>query len=100
MMDLLIANNRALFYDVKVIPSMSIDTDHRLVLAKLRIRKPKENRAKGAKRYKLGMLKEQDTIADLQQCMQIKLEDIVEQEGCNVDSMWSTFKECSMNSAQ
>ena len=87
MIYLFITNNRALFCDVKAIPSVSMDADHRLVLPRLRIRKRKENRAKGAKRYKLGMFKEQDTIADSQQRMQRKLQDIVQQEGCNVDSM-------------
>ena len=32
--------------------------------------------------------------------MQRKLQDIVEQEECNVDSMWSNFKEYAMDSAR
>ena len=55
MIDLFITNNRALFCDVKAIPSVSVDADHRIVLAKLRIRKPKEQMGKAAKRYKLGL---------------------------------------------
>ena len=98
MIDLFITNNRALFCDVKAIPSVSLDADHRLVLAKLRLRKPKEQMGKAAKRYKLGLLKEQDTITKLQQCMQIKLQD-GEHKECNVENMWNNFKECALTSA-
>ena len=80
------------------IPSVSLDADHRLVLAKLRNRKPKEQRGKATKRYKLGLLKEQGTITKLQQCMQIKLQD-GEHEECNVENMWNNFKECALTSA-
>ena len=76
-----------------------MDADHRLVLAKLRIRKPKEHMGKGTKRYKLGLLKEKNIITDLQQSMQIKLQDVGEHDECNVDSMWNTFKECALKSA-
>ena len=86
MIDLFITNNRALFCDVKAIPSVSLDADHRLILAKRRIRKPKEQRSKAAKRYKLGLLKEQDKVTNLQQCVQIKLQER-EHEECNVDNM-------------
>ena len=46
------------------------------------------------------MLKVQNTITDLSLCMQRKLQDIVEQEECDVDSMWNKFKKCAMNSAR
>ena len=98
MIDLFITNNRALFCDVKAIPLVSLDADHRLVLAKLRIKKPKERSSKAAKRYKLGLLKEQDTITKLYQCMQMKLQD-GEHEECNVENMWINFKECDLTSA-
>ena len=48
---LFITKNSALFCDVKAISSVSKGTDHRLVLAKLGIKKPKENTAEGANRY-------------------------------------------------
>ena len=50
---------------MKAIPSVSMGADRRLHLIKLRIRKLRENRDKGTKRYKLGILKEHDTIIDL-----------------------------------
>ena len=49
-------------------------------------------------KYKFGLLKEQDTITKLQQCMQIKLQD-GEHEVCNVENMWNNFKECALTSA-
>ena len=98
MIDLIITNNRALFCDMKAIPSVSPDGDYRLVLAKLRNRKPKEQRSKATMRYKLGLLKEQDILTKLEQCMQIKLQD-GEHEECNVENMWNNFKECALTSA-
>ena len=77
-----------------------MDDHDRPFLAKLRIRKPKENRAKEVKQYKQGVLKERDTITDLQQCRQGKLQDIVDHEDCNVDSMWNNSKKCAMNAAK
>ena len=41
MIDLFLTNNKNLFNDVKSIPSVSCDSDHRLVLAKLKLKKPK-----------------------------------------------------------
>ena len=75
---------------MKAIPSVSVDADHRIVLAKLRIRKPKEKRGKAAKQYKFGLLKEQDTITKLQQWMQIKLQDGGHEE-CSFENMWNSL---------
>ena len=44
------------------------------------------------------MLKELDTVANLQQCMQIKLQDGKHEE-CNVDNVWNTFRERALTSA-
>ena len=56
MIDLLITNNRTLFMDVNSVPSCSMDADHRLVMAKIRIIKPRRKIA-GVKMYKLRKLK-------------------------------------------
>ena len=48
MIDLFLTNNKRIFMDGKAVPSLSIDADHRLVLAKIRINKPKETKGKGA----------------------------------------------------
>ena len=46
MIDLFITSYKALFCDVQAIPSVSMDTGHRLFSTKLRIRKPKEQEAR------------------------------------------------------
>ena len=93
MIDLFLTNNKTIFCDVKSIPSLSLDADHRLVLAKIRIKKPKENKDKGAKRYHLGKLKEQETTADLLQKVESKFHHSEEEEFENVDCMWINFKD-------
>ena len=65
MIDLFIVNNRVLFCDMKAIPSVSLDTDHRLVLAKLRIRKPKEQRGRKLSDTSLACLRNR---TQLQNC--------------------------------
>ena len=56
MINLFLTNNKALFLDVKTIPSMSMDADHRLVIAKVRIKKPKSTKTTGVKRYNIARL--------------------------------------------
>ena len=60
MIDLALTNNRNLFKDVKSIPSLSCDSDHRLVLVKLKLRKPKVRRAQAVTRFLLENLKEEE----------------------------------------
>ena len=74
MIDLFLTNNTRIFMDVKAVPSLSMDADHRLVLAKIRITKPKETKGKGAKRYKVNRLTDQLVVDELRSkitCMTI-----------------------------
>jgi len=57
MIDLFLTNNKALFLDVKTISSVSMDADHRLVMAKVRIKKPTSTGKTGVKRYNLAKLR-------------------------------------------
>ena len=61
MIDLSMTNYRTLFLDVKSAPSCSMDAEHRLVMAKIRMEKPRRGKIAGVKRYKLRKLKEADT---------------------------------------
>ena len=101
MIDLFLTNNKTLFCDVKSIPSVSLDADHRLVLAKVRIRKPKENKRKGARRYKLGKLKDQETVVKMKQNVQSKLQNNNDREEADdVENMWNKFKKSVSEAAQ
>ena len=71
-----------------------MDADLRLVPAKLRIGKPKENRGEGDKRYKPDTLKEHETSIELPQCMKKKLQDKGQQKKGSVESLWNNYNEC------
>ena len=62
MIDLFLTSNIALFLDVKTLPSVSMDADHRLVIAKVRIKKPKSTRKTGSKRFNLAKLSETEHV--------------------------------------
>ena len=46
MIDLLVNNDKSLFSDVKAVPSISLDSDLRMVLAIIKIHKPKRRAKK------------------------------------------------------
>ena len=56
--DLFLTTHKKLFKNVKSIPSVSLDSDHRLVLAKINIKKPKPMKKLVRERIKLEKLKE------------------------------------------
>ena len=92
MIDMFITNNNKLFTDVKTIPSVSMDADHRLILVKVKIKKPKRNREQGMKKYKLHKLHTQATKEKLVEVLQDKLQDeTVEQD--SVETLWKSFKD-------
>ena len=53
MIDLFVTNNKKLFCDVKSIPSASMNSDHRMVIAKMRMLKPIPKKKKKTRRLKL-----------------------------------------------
>ncbi|XP_063860698.1 craniofacial development protein 2-like [Scylla paramamosain] len=75
MIDLFLTNKKNIFKDVRTIPSVSLDSDHRLVVAKLKIVKPKEKVKKKQKRFKLENLKDEEKKQALRQLVphQMKL---------------------------
>ena len=56
MIDLVLTNNKKFFKDVKSVPSVSCDSDHRLILVKLKLKKPKTRRTQAKSRYLLENL--------------------------------------------
>ena len=90
MIDLFLTNNKGLFLDVKAVPSVSLDADHRLVIARVRIKKPKAKRRTGMKRYKLTKLKEPEKKQRLKEMIQSKSEEATEEDSLEV--LWMKFK--------
>ena len=77
-----------------------MDADHRLVVAKVRINKPKENKGKGARRYKVDKLKEQAIVEELQQNIQTNLQEHVQEDEEDVESMWNGFIDVALKAAE
>ena len=92
MIDLFLTNNRNVFMDVKAVPSVSMDADHRLVMAKVRLRKPKSRRKVGMRRYKLTKLKDPEQVERLKNAIEEKCqaEDESMEEGA--DELWKILK--------
>lgn len=67
MIDMFLTNNKTLFRDVKAIPSESCDSDHRLVIGKLRIAAPKTRARTMQKRLLVENLKNEECVEQLQQ---------------------------------
>ena len=88
MIDLFLTNDRKMFCDVKTIPSLSLDSDHRLLLATLNLAKPKKKVKIIKQRYKLEELKKQDVVEQFREKFRVNLID-ESGEGTN---KWQSFK--------
>ena len=100
MIDLFLTNNKTLFCDVKAIPSVSMDGGHRLVVAKIKIRKPKIRKCAPMKKYKLNKLDSDETRTTLKNVISAKLQQENEVEQA-VEDMWGggDFKRKMMEAA-
>jgi len=92
MIDLFLTNNKALFLDVKTIPSVSMDADHRLVIAKVRIKKPKSTRKIGIKRYNLAKLSETEHVEKMRKAIEEKYQQN-DEDDIDAELLWNKFKE-------
>ena len=100
VIDLFLTNKKRIFMDVKAVPLLSMDGDHRLVLAKIRITKPKETKGKGAKRYKLNRLNDQLVVDELRNKIQNNVHDNINVDETNVEVIWKNFKEAALQAAE
>ena len=73
MIELFLTNNKALFHDVKAIPSVSMDADHRHVMAVVRIMKPEYTGRVSSKRYKLAKLTGPEQVERWKGAIEVKL---------------------------
>ena len=90
MIDLFLTNNKTLFLDVKSGPSCSMVQDHRLVLAKIRIVRPKSKRKAGIKRYKLRKLNELENVVRLRETIEESYQE--EDDEGDAEVLWNGFK--------
>ena len=87
MIDLVAANNKKMFRDIKAIPSVSVDSDHRLIVAKIDVG-PQRKRAK-RKKIKLEKLKDEETCPRMKDKINSELDQEIEG---GLDEQWLTFK--------
>ena len=97
MIDLAVTNNRNLFKDVKSIPSVSCDSDHRLVLVKLKLRKPKKRRHHTVTRFLLENLKQEECQENYKQAIAAARNERENTGNRNED--WSYFKSTIIETA-
>ena len=91
MIDLVLTNNKRMFRDVKCIPSVSLDSDHRLVVAKMSIKKP--NTPKKLVRERIMV--ERLSIPEIARQYREKVSDAVPEENEETESIeheWEKMK--------
>ena len=91
MIDLFLTNNKSLFNDVKAVPSVSLDADHRMVIAKINIKIPICRARTGRRQFKLPKLSEEGIVARLRE----KLGEVFQDHSgeTNIDNQWCEFKD-------
>ena len=90
MIDLFLTNQKSIINDVKAVPSVSLDADHRLVIAKLRIKIAVKKAGSSHKRFNLVKLKDRDTKDTLVKKLEENFQDNVEEMG--IEASWFRFK--------
>ena len=90
MIDLALTNNKNLFRDVKSVPSISLDSDHRLLLMKLKLDKPKQRKAKPRERFLLENLRNEECDERYKQRINEKRHE--QQETNDTGAKWNGFK--------
>ena len=91
------ANNKTIFNDVKTIPSLSCDSDHRMVMRKINFIQPKIIKGPMRKRFLTEKLTHPDTARQLAQEVEENLPEIEMQD---IESEWNKFKETLKNASE
>ena len=89
MIDMMMTNDRRIFEDVRSIPTISMDSDHRLVLGKVRWKGKEKLRKRERNRYCLERLKEEEVRERFNRS--VELESEREIEG-TVEESWEIFR--------
>ena len=97
MIDLFLTNQKSTINDVKAVPSVSLDADHRLVIAKLKIKIAVKKAGSSQKRFNLVKLKERDTKDALVKKLEDNFQDNVEEIG--IEASWLRFKKKVLGAA-
>ena len=88
-----------MFCDVKAIPSLSCDSDHRMVLAKLKLVVPRKRASKKTQRFRTERLKDEATAQQLADFVANQIPPI-ESEEQDVEDEWKLLKESMYTAAK
>ena len=91
MIYLFLTNQKSITKDVKAMMSVSLDADHRMVMAKLKIKISVKKVGSSHKRFNLVRLKERDTKDVLLKKLEENFRDNVDEMG--IKASWLHFKE-------
>ena len=97
MIDLIITNNKTLFNDVRAIPSESFDSDHRMVVGKIKITCPTQQKGPTRKRICIENLKEEDRVIRLREKIR---EHVPTHEPQNVEQEWRRFRDTIVEASE
>ena len=92
MIDLFLTSDKKIFKNVRAVPSLSMDSTHRMVIATLNWKTEKLPKKKGKQRFNIEKLKDSDTARTMREVIQRK---ILEAE----DRDWEVYKEAVTSAA-
>ena len=87
--DFILSTRKSIIKDVKAIPSVSLDSDHRLVKGKMKIHLPEKEKARVRKRVKTENLK--TSTPEIQQKLLEEKDNI---KGEDIEEHWGKVKHC------
>lgn len=99
MIDFVLTTKKALIADVKVIPSVSMDSDHRAVVAKIKMVKPRPIRKPKRMRLKIERLSD----AFVREELATKISQIapgITEMGVNIHDQWNHFRRDVFNATK
>ena len=96
LIDLFLTSDRGIFCDVKAVPSVSLDSDHRLLLAILKLSKPKKKTKMIKEMYKLEKLKDHEVVTQFRETFSEKIANRNEE---GLDD-WASFKNSITEAAE
>lgn len=91
MIDLVATSKKQLICDVKAVPSVSLDADHRLVVTKVRLKAPSRKSRKGYSKYDIEKLDSSVVVEQFQTRIRANIEN--SEQSDEVENKWNAFKD-------
>ena len=92
MIDFIMVTDKKCVMDVKAIPSMSLDGDHRMVVAKLKMKQQVIKLGKKTKRYRVEKLNDTEVKEEFRQKLSGLIKEETQTEELNSGQMWEAMK--------